>query len=141
MTGRSLPEVMMMLIPEAWEKNPQMSETKKAFYEYNSCLMEPWDGPASIPFTDGNYIGAVLDRNGLRPARYLITQNGFISLSSEAGVIDLDNADIVSKGRLGPGQMLCVDLINNLILDNWSIKQSISSQLPYRKWLENTYKI
>ena len=94
MTGRSLPEVMMMLIPEAWEKNPEMSESKKAFYEYNSCLMEPWDGPASIPFTDGNYIGAVLDRNGLRPSRYTVTKSGYVIMSSETGVIEIEPKNI-----------------------------------------------
>ena len=94
MTGRSLPEVMMMLIPEAWEKNDEMSETKKAFYEYNSCLMEPWDGPASIPFTDGNFIGAVLDRNGLRPSRYSVTKDGYVMMSSEIGVIELEPSSI-----------------------------------------------
>ncbi|MFT6723067.1 MAG: glutamate synthase (NADPH/NADH) large chain, partial [Flavobacteriaceae bacterium] len=89
MTGRSLPEVMMILVPEAWEKNENMSPEKRAFYEYNSCMMEPWDGPASIPFTDGNFIGAVLDRNGLRPSRYSVTKDGFVIMSSETGVVDI----------------------------------------------------
>ena len=109
MTGR-LPEVMMMLIPEAWEKNDEMSSTKKAFYEYNSCLMEPWDGPASIPFTDGNYIGAVLDRNGLRPSRYSVTKDGYVIMSSEIGVIELAPENVAHHGRLEPGKMFLVNM-------------------------------
>lgn len=98
MTGRSLPEVMMMLIPEAWEKNDEMSASKKAFYEFNSCLMEPWDGPASVPFTDGNYIGAVLDRNGLRPSRYSVTKDGYVIMSSEIGVIEIAPENVEYHG-------------------------------------------
>ncbi|HBS52564.1 MAG TPA: glutamate synthase subunit alpha, partial [Flavobacterium sp.] len=99
MTGRSLPEAMMMVVPEAWEKHQTMSKEKKAFYEYNSCIMEPWDGPASIPFTDGNVIGALLDRNGLRPSRYTLTKSGFVIMSSEIGVLDIDPEDVIQHGR------------------------------------------
>ncbi|WP_445721454.1 glutamate synthase large subunit [Flavobacterium sp.] len=135
MTGRSLPEVMMMLVPEAWEKNPHMSEAKKAFYEYNSCIMEPWDGPASIPFTDGNYIGAVLDRNGLRPSRYTVTKDGFVIMSSETGVIEIDPKNIEYHGRLEPGKMFLVNMNQGRIINDEEIKEDIVSKYPYRKWL------
>ena len=137
MTGRSLPEVMMMLIPEAWEKNDEMSETKKAFYEYNSCLMEPWDGPASIPFTDGNFIGAVLDRNGLRPSRYSVTKDGYVIMSSEIGVIELEPENVAQHGRLEPGKMFLVDMNEGRIVNDEEIKEDIASRNPYRKWLDD----
>lgn len=136
MTGRSLPEVMMMLVPEAWEKNPHMSEAKRAFYEYNSCIMEPWDGPASIPFTDGNYIGAVLDRNGLRPSRYSVTKDGYVIMSSETGVIDIDPKNIEQHGRLEPGKMFLVDMNQGRIINDEEIKTDIVSKHPYKKWLD-----
>lgn len=137
MTGRSLPEVMMMMVPEAWEKNPDMSKAKKAFYEYNSCAMEPWDGPASIPFTDGNYIGAVLDRNGLRPSRYSVTKNGYVIMSSETGVVDLEPSNIEYHGRLEPGKMFLVDMSEGRIINDEEIKEKIASKHPYREWLDN----
>ncbi|RMZ49772.1 glutamate synthase large subunit [Flavobacteriaceae bacterium PRS1] len=137
MTGRSLPEVMMMLIPEAWEKNTEMSDTKKAFYEYNSCLMEPWDGPASIPFTDGNYIGAVLDRNGLRPSRYTVTKDGYVIMASETGVIDIEPKNIEYHGRLEPGKMFLVDMNQGRIINDEEIKEDIASRYPYKSWLNN----
>lgn len=136
MTGRSLPEVMMMLVPEAWEKNPDMSEAKKAFYEYNSCIMEPWDGPASIPFTDGNYIGAVLDRNGLRPSRYSVTKDGFVIMSSETGVIEIEPKNVEYHGRLEPGKMFLVDMNQGRIVNDDEIKEEIVSRRPYKKWLD-----
>jgi len=136
MTGRSLPEVMMMLVPEAWEKNPDMSDEKRAFYEYNSCIMEPWDGPASIPFTDGNYIGAVLDRNGLRPSRYTVTKSGYVIMSSETGVIELDPKNIESHGRLEPGKMFLVDMNKGRIVKDEEIKSHIVTKRPYREWLD-----
>ncbi|MEM6517210.1 MAG: glutamate synthase central domain-containing protein, partial [Bacteroidota bacterium] len=136
MTGRSLPEVMMMLVPEAWEKNPDMSEAKRAFYEYNSCLMEPWDGPASIPFTDGNYIGAVLDRNGLRPSRYTVTKDGFVVMSSETGVIDIDPKNIERHGRLEPGKMFLVDMNQGRIIDDEEVKEAVVNKHPYKTWLD-----
>lgn len=142
-SGKTPQEALMILIPEAYNNQPALNEFPEVFdfYEYYSNLQEAWDGPALVIFSDGKIVGATLDRNGLRPARYLITNEGFVSLSSESGVIDLNNEDVISKGRLGPGQMFCVDLINNLILDNWTIKQSIANQLPYRKWLENNQQI
>lgn len=136
MTGRSLPEVMMMLVPEAWEKNPDMSESKRAFYEYNSCLMEPWDGPASIPFTDGNYIGAVLDRNGLRPSRYSVTKQGYVIMSSETGVVELEPEDIEFHGRLEPGKMFLVNMEEGRIINDEEIKEHIAKKHPYQKWLK-----
>ncbi|MBT8309518.1 MAG: glutamate synthase subunit alpha, partial [Flavobacteriaceae bacterium] len=136
MTGRSLPEAMMMLVPEAWEKNPDMSEAKRAFYEYNSCIMEPWDGPASIPFTDGNYIGAVLDRNGLRPSRYTVTKDGYVIMSSETGVIDIDPKNIEHHGRLEPGKMFLVDMNKGRIVKDEEIKEDIVSKKPYKQWLD-----
>jgi glutamate synthase (ferredoxin) len=135
MTGRSLPEVMMMLIPEAWEKNSEMSESKKAFYEYNSCLMEPWDGPASIPFTDGNFIGAVLDRNGLRPSRYSVTKDGYVIMSSEIGVIEIAPENVVQHGRLEPGKMFLVNMNEGRIVNDEEVKEEIAKKHPYREWL------
>ncbi|MFD2542420.1 glutamate synthase large subunit [Lacinutrix gracilariae] len=136
MTGRSLPEAMMMLVPEAWEKNPNMSDAKKAFYEYNSCLMEPWDGPASIPFTDGNFIGAVLDRNGLRPSRYTVTKLGNVIMSSETGVVDIKPENVEYHGRLEPGKMFLVNMSEGRIVNDEEIKEEIASKHPYRKWLD-----
>ncbi|QDO95633.1 glutamate synthase large subunit [Formosa sediminum] len=135
MTGRSLPEVMMMLVPEAWEKNNTMSDAKKAFYEFNSCLMEPWDGPASIPFTDGSYIGAVLDRNGLRPSRYTVTKDDFVIMSSETGVVDIEPENIKFHGRLEPGKMFLVDMDEGRIVNDEEIKEEIANKHPYREWL------
>ena len=137
MTGRSLPEVMMMLVPEAWEKNTEMSETKRAFYEYNSCLMEPWDGPASIPFTDGNYIGAVLDRNGLRPSRYTVTKDGYVIMSSETGVVDIAPKDIEFHGRLEPGKMFLVNMEEGRIINDEEVKESVAKKHPYKKWIKD----
>lgn len=136
MTGRSLPEVMMMLVPEAWEKNTEMSEAKRAFYEYNSCTMEPWDGPASIPFTDGNYIGAVLDRNGLRPSRYSVTKNGYVIMSSETGVVDIEPKNVEFHGRLEPGKMFLVNMQEGRIVNDEEIKEEIAQRHPYKKWLD-----
>ena len=137
MTGRSLPEVMMMLIPEAWEKNDTMSESKRAFYSYNSCLMEPWDGPASIPFTDGHYIGAVLDRNGLRPSRYSVTKDGYVIMSSEIGVIDIEPKNVLYHGRLEPGKMFLVDMVEGRIVEDKEIKEKIAEKHPYANWLDS----
>ena len=136
MTGRSLPEVMMMLVPEAWEKNDEMSENKRAFYEYNSCAMEPWDGPASIPFTDGSYIGAVLDRNGLRPSRYSVTKDGYVIMSSETGVLEIAPENIEYHGRLEPGKMFLVDMEAGRIVNDEEIKEKIAKKYPYKKWLD-----
>ena len=134
-TGRSLPHAMMMLVPEAWEHNPDMPDEKRAFYEYHSCLMEPWDGPATLPFTDGRYIGAVLDRNGLRPSRYTVTKDGYVILASETGVSAVDPANVLEKGRLQPGRMFLVDLEEKRIISDEEIKSRISRRQPYRQWL------
>jgi glutamate synthase (ferredoxin) len=136
MTGRSLPEVMMILVPEAWEKNPGMSEAKRAFYEYHSCMMEPWDGPASIPFTDGNYIGALLDRNGLRPSRYSVTKDDYVIMSSETGVLDIAPENIAMHGRLEPGKMFLVDMEAGRIVNDEEIKEEIAKRHPYQDWLK-----
>jgi len=133
--GRSLPHAVMMLIPEAWHHHTEMSPEKKAFYEYHACLMEPWDGPASIPFTDGQVIGAVLDRNGLRPSRYTVTRDGLVILGSETGVLEIDPANIVCKGRLQPGRMFLVDTQQGRIVDDEEIKAQLSSRKPYAAWL------
>ena len=137
-TDRSLPEIMMMMIPEAWEKHKTMSPEKKAFYEYNGCIMEPWDGPASVPFTDGDYIGALLDRNGLRPSRYTLTKSGKLIMSSEVGVVDIDPSDIKKHGRLEPGRMFLVDMNEGRIIDDEEIKNKIVSERPYQEWLDKT---
>ena len=137
-TGRSLPEVMMMMIPEAWEKHETMSDDKKAFYEYNSCLMEPWDGPASVPFTDGDYVGALLDRNGLRPSRYTVTKSGKLIMSSEIGVVEVAPEDVESHGRLEPGKMFLVDMNEGRIINDEEIKTKVVSERPYREWLNKT---
>ena len=136
-TGRSLPEVMMMMVPEAWEKHKSMSDDKKAFYEFNSSIMEPWDGPASIPFTDGKYIGALLDRNGLRPSRYTVTKDGYVVMSSETGVVEIKPENIESHGRLEPGKMFLVDMNEGRIIEDEEIKNSIVSKHPYRKWVND----
>lgn len=136
MTGRSLPEAMMMVVPEAWEKHQTMSEDKKAFYEYNSCIMEPWDGPASIPFTDGNVIGALLDRNGLRPSRYTLTKSGFVIMSSEIGVLDIKPEDVIQHGRLEPGKMFLVDMNEGRIIEDDEIKNAVVTKRPYKQWLD-----
>ena len=137
MTGRSLPEVMMMLVPEAWEKHNSMDENKRAFYEYNSCIMEPWDGPASIPFTDGKYIGALLDRNGLRPSRYTVTKDGYVVMSSETGVVEIESKNVLSHGRLEPGKIFLVDMEEGRIVYYDEIKSKIVSNHPYKKWVNN----
>ena len=135
-TGRSLPEVMMMMVPEAWERHKSMDPIKKAFYSFNSCIMEPWDGPASIPFTDGNYIGALLDRNGLRPSRYTVTKDGYVVMSSETGVIEIDPANVTKHGRLEPGRMFLVDMSEGRIVEDKEIKNIIASKQPYQDWLD-----
>ncbi|MCK5155939.1 MAG: glutamate synthase large subunit [Spirochaetales bacterium] len=137
MAGRTIPHVMMMMIPEAYSPDIQMSADKRAFYEYHSTLMEPWDGPAAVVFTNGRYIGATLDRNGLRPARYTITKEGLIILASESGVIDLPPETIQSKGRLQPGKMFLVDLLQHRIVPDNEIKAKISRQFPYRRWVKD----
>ncbi|MBE2252073.1 MAG: glutamate synthase large subunit [Myxococcus sp.] len=138
--GRSLPNAMMLMIPEAWERNPQMDDARRAFYQFSSSLMEPWDGPAAITFTDGRLVGATLDRNGLRPARYVITEDDRVILASEAGVIDVPAAQVKRKGRLQPGKMFLVDTEEGRIVEDDEVKKEITGRWPYRKWLErNVY--
>ncbi|HRD81190.1 MAG TPA: glutamate synthase large subunit [Saprospiraceae bacterium] len=140
LSGRPLPQVMMMLIPEAWDGNPHMAAYKKAFYEYHASFMEPWDGPAAICFTNGQLIGATLDRNGLRPARYLITHDERVILASETGVLPLPPDIVKEKGRLQPGKMFLVDLVQGRVIGDEEIKQEICTARPYAEWLEK-YKI
>ncbi len=136
LSGRSLPHVAMMMVPEPWSNHETMSEEKKAFYEYHSTLMEPWDGPAAMGFTDGVQIGAMLDRNGLRPARYYVTKDDMIILSSEAGVLDIPAEDVLYKDRLRPGRMLLVDTKQGRIISDEEVKAQIASEQPYRQWLD-----
>ncbi len=136
MSGRSLPHVMMMLIPEAWDGNTQMDPLRHAFYEYHAALIEPWDGPASISFTDGRIVGATLDRNGLRPSRYWLTADDVVIMASEAGVLDIDQSRVVSKGRLQPGKMFVVDMEQGRIIADDEIKRTICSAQPYQQWLD-----
>lgn len=137
LSGRSLPHVAMMMIPEPWDQNAHMSDTvRKAFYEYHSCLMEPWDGPTAIAFSDGRQIGAVLDRNGLRPARYYVTTDGTLIFSSEVGVVDVAEDRVARKGRLEPGRMLLADLVDGRIVDDNELKGRIAREHPYRQWLD-----
>src|SRR5208282_5455632 len=139
MAGRPLPHAMMMMIPEPWENHKSMPDDKRAFYEYHSCLMEPWDGPASIAFTDGTVIGAVLDRNGLRPSRYYVTKDGLVIMASEVGVLPVEPERVLSKGRLQPGRMFLVDLRQGRIVADEEIKQKFASQHPYREWLDKNH--
>jgi len=140
MCGRSLPHVMMMLIPEAWDGNEQMDPVRKAFYEFHASFMEPWDGPASISFTDGKMIGATLDRNGLRPSRYCVTSDDRVIMASEAGVLPVDPTTIIENGRLQAGRMFVVDMEQGRIISDEELKQTICGQQPYGEWL-NRYKI
>ena len=138
-SGKTPQEALMILIPEAYKNQPALVNYPEIidFYEYYSNLHESWDGPALVVFTDGKFVGATLDRNGLRPARYTITNSNMVSLSSETGIYNTDYNDVKVKGRLGPGQMLCVDLSQGLVLNNWSIKHSVAKKFPYKKWLDN----
>ncbi len=142
MSGRSLPHAMMMMIPEAWSKNDLMDPDRKAFYEYHATMMEPWDGPAAVVFTDGNIIGATLDRNGLRPARYVVTKDDLVVLTSEAGTFSVDADNVAKKGKLQPGRMFILDLTQGRIIDDEEVKKEIVTKKPYRKWVnENMIKL
>jgi glutamate synthase domain-containing protein 2/glutamate synthase domain-containing protein 1/glutamate synthase domain-containing protein 3 len=136
LSGRSLQHAMMMLIPRAWEQDKFIDQDLRDFYEYHACLMEPWDGPAAIAFTDGSKIGAVLDRNGLRPARYIVTKKGFVVMASEVGVLDIDPSDIKLSGRLEPGKMFFIDTDQGRIIEDHEIKKGVSSLHPYREWID-----
>ena len=142
MSGRSLPHAMMMMIPEAWSKNDLMDPDRRAFYEYHATMMEPWDGPAAVVFTDGNIIGATLDRNGLRPSRYVVTKDDLVVLTSEAGTCSVDADNVLKKGKLQPGKMFILDLNQGRIIDDEEVKKDIVTRKPYRKWVnENMIKL
>ncbi|WP_418276980.1 glutamate synthase large subunit [Isoptericola jiangsuensis] len=136
LSGRSLPHSVLMMIPEAWENHAEMDPARRAFYQYHANLIEPWDGPACLTFTDGTLIGAVLDRNGLRPGRFWVTEDGLVVLGSEAGVLDLDPATVVRKGRLEPGRMFLVDTAQGRIVEDDEVKSQLASQRPYAEWIE-----
>src|SRR5712691_1876696 len=137
LTGRSLPHSVMMMIPEPWSGDEFMNEEKRAFYEYHSCLMEPWDGPASIAFTDGLRIGAILDRNGLRPSRYYVTKDDLVIMASEVGVLDIPPEDVLLKGRLQPGRMFLADIEQGRVVDDEELKYQIATEHPYKQWLDD----
>ncbi|KAG9147195.1 hypothetical protein Leryth_024320 [Lithospermum erythrorhizon] len=134
--GRSIPEAVMMMIPEAWQNDKNMDPQRKSLYEYFSALMEPWDGPALIAFTDGHYLGATLDRNGLRPGRFYVTHSGRVIMASEVGVVDIPPEDVCRKGRLNPGMMLLVDFEKHTVVDDEALKQKYSLARPYGDWLK-----
>ncbi|WP_274557290.1 glutamate synthase large subunit [Streptomyces spiramyceticus] len=134
--GRSLPHAVLMMVPEAWENHDSMDPARRAFYQYHATMMEPWDGPACVTFTDGTQVGAVLDRNGLRPGRYWVTDDGLVVLSSEVGVLDIDPAKVVRKGRLQPGKMFLVDTAEHRIIEDDEIKAGLAAEKPYKEWLE-----
>ena len=137
-SGRDIRHALMMMMPEAWERMPEgeVSPDRRAFYQYHSALMEPWDGPAAVTYTDGRIVGSILDRNGLRPARYVVLDNGFVISASEAGVVDYDEARVVRKGRLGPGQIFCVDTTRGVIMDDAEITQYFATRRPYDRWVK-----
>ncbi len=136
LAGRSLPHVMMMMIPEAWKDN-EMEDELKAFYEYHATFMEPWDGPASVAFTDGKIVGATLDRNGLRPSRYSLTKDNILVMASEQGALEFPSEDIIMKGRLQPGKLFVADLEEGRIISDNEIKKQIALSYPYKEWIEN----
>src|SRR5208282_3279826 len=136
LSGRSLPHVMAMLMPEAWDADDTMPDEKRAFYEYHASLMEPWDGPAAVAFTDGRVIGATLDRNGLRPARYLVTKDGLLIMASETGVLPVKPEEVKYKGRLQPGKMLLVDTTERRVIPDEELKERLWSRQPYGEWLK-----
>ncbi len=141
-SGRPITDSLLTLVPEAFREQPALNDQPaiNAFYEFSACTQEPWDGPALLVFTDGSYVGATLDRNGLRPARYCITNDGFVVMGSETGVVELEEQNILEKGRLGPGQILAVDLQKKRLLRNWDVKKEAANRYPYQKWLSNNRK-
>src|SRR5262249_8261240 len=141
LSGRSMPHAMAMMIPEAWASNQHMHPDKKAFYEYHASLMEPWDGPAAIAFTDGRVVGATLDRNGLRPARYLVTNDDHVIMASETGVLPVRPEDVQMKGRLQPGKMFLVDTVEGRIVSDKELKQRLYTRKPYAEWLKSQISV
>ena len=142
LSGRSLPHVLMMLVPEAWQDNKLMDPHRKAFYKYHASMMEPWDGPAALVFTDGSRIGATLDRNGLRPLRYCVTRSGRVIAASEAGALPIDPKDVLEKGRITPGKMLMVDLELGKVLDDEKVKRAVYEGKSYYNWIiQNRLKL
>ncbi|MCX6142532.1 MAG: glutamate synthase large subunit [Ignavibacteriales bacterium] len=141
LSGRNVLHAMMMLVPEAWRSRDDINQQVKDFYEYNECFSEPWDGPAALVFSDGKTVAATLDRNGLRPARYKITSTGLIVLGSEAGALELDDASVVERGRLGPGQMIAVDTERGVLMRDLDIKNEVAAQKPYSQWIKNIRKL
>src|SRR4029079_16405285 len=137
MSGYSLAHAVMMMIPEAWEQHTLMDERRRAFYEYHAARLEPWDGPASIVFTDGRQIGATLDRNGLRPSRYCVTDDDLVIMASESGVLPIPEHKIVRKWRLQPGKMFLIDLEQGRMVDDEEIKATLAHSKPYKQWIEN----
>ena len=135
MGGRSLPHAVLMMIPEPWENHEEMTPQRRAFYQFHAALMEPWDGPALIAFTDGSVIGAVLDRNGLRPGRYWVTSDGLVVLASEVGVLDIDPATVIRKGRLQPGRVFLADTAAGRIVEDEEVKAALAAEHPYEDWL------
>ena len=138
LSGRPLPHVLMMLIPEAWQNDEKMSKDKKAFYEFHSAIMEPWDGPASVCFTDGIIVGATLDRNGLRPSRYCVTDDDTLIMASESGVINVNHSKVVKRGRLQPGKMFVADLKQGRIISDDELKSDLCKKQPYQDWLDQS---
>ena len=136
LAGRPIAHAMMMMIPEPWSNDDNMDPARRAFYQFHACIMEPWDGPAAIAFTDGVQIGAILDRNGLRPSRYTVTKDGLVIMASETGVLDIPAADVVRKGRLAPGRIFLVDTAQGRIIEDEEIKQQLAAERPYGEWLK-----
>ena len=136
MAGYPLVHAMMMMIPEAWEQHTLMDDNRRAFYEYHAAMMEPWDGPAAIAFTDGRQIGATLDRNGLRPARYIVTDDDLVVMASEAGVLPIPESKIVKKWRLQPGKMFLIDMEQGRIIDDKELKDNLANAKPYKSWID-----
>src|SRR5690606_3564522 len=134
--GRSLPHAVLMMVPEAWENNTELPDDVRAFYEFHATIMEPWDGPMNLVFTDGTQVGGVLDRNGLRPSRYWVTDDGLVVLGSEAGVLPIPESSVVRKGRVEPGRMFLVDTAAGAIVDDTALKQQLAAAQPYRAWLD-----
>src|SRR6185295_2404010 len=134
LAGRPLAHAIMMMIPEPWSGDQHMDDARRAFYQYHACLMEPWDGPAAIAFTDGKQIGAILDRNGLRPSRYLQTKDGLVIMASETGVLDIPPENVLRKGRLQPGRVFLVDTEQGRIIEDEENKQQLATERPYRQW-------